>query len=60
MGKVKNWFFKNLAKKILEINPKIEIVEEKKRVPVASFESNDLWLEKQGDAQAEEDKQQHG
>ena len=54
MKKLKNWFFKNLAAEILKQNPNIEVVEEKKRQPVAAFESNDMWLDKQQEAEDQE------
>ncbi len=54
MKKLKNWFFKNLAAEILRQNPKIEISEEKKRVPISSFESNDMWLDKEKEAEEQE------
>ena len=56
MKKIKSWFFKNLAAEILKQNPKIEIAEEKKRVPISSFESNDLYLSKEQEANEEENK----
>jgi len=54
MKKIKNWFFKNLAAEILKQNPEIKISEEKKRVPISSFESDDTWKDKQAEAEEKE------
>lgn len=54
MKKISNWFFKKLAAEILKQNPNIEIKEEKKRQPISAFESNDMWLDKQQQAEEEE------